>query len=65
MSAWNHPCCDACWKGREPRRVPVRLSAPNVERCSFCGEPTMSGIYVREDPATVPFPPAQKEEAPR
>jgi len=30
------------------------------ERCCFCNMPTRCGIYVRLDPATVPYP--QKEE---
>jgi ribosomal protein L24E len=27
-----------------------------VEQCAFCGRETKSGIYVRQDPATVPYP---------
>lgn len=43
-------------------RKPVLLRAEEatVERCAFCGEPTIFGCFVRADPATVPFP---EEEA--
>jgi hypothetical protein len=34
----------------------VRVTTVTTERCSYCGETTMSGIYVREHPANVPFP---------
>ncbi len=38
-------------------RQPVRLNEPEVERCSYCGGPTIFGAYVRDDPATAPYPP--------
>ena len=43
---------------------PVRVTAPlgetmSVERCSFCGEPTIWGVFTREDPANVRFPAVQ------
>ena len=25
-------------------------------RCAYCGHPTTLGIFVRDDPATVPYP---------
>lgn len=28
----------------------------SVERCSWCGKPTIMGIFKREDPSKVPFP---------
>lgn len=37
----------------------IVLDSP-LERCAFCGRPTIVGIYVRHDPTEVPFP-ARKE----
>lgn len=39
-------------------RQPVRVVAPEgealpVERCCWCGQPTIVGIFVRRDPATL------------
>lgn len=58
---WNQPCCDACWiaytlQHEMPGREPVRLRQPMHEQCCFCGEGTLSGIYVRVDPRTVAYP---------
>lgn len=36
--------------------MPVRLTEPVLERCALCGGPTIFGVYVRRDPANVPFP---------
>lgn len=66
--SWNCPCCEACWIEREAvwdenhddvfvgLRLPVRLLEPDLERCAFCGNPTFIGVYVRQDPTTVPYP---------
>jgi hypothetical protein len=27
-----------------------------IEHCSYCGQPTIMGIYTRADPATVAYP---------
>lgn len=32
------------------------------ERCCFCNKPTLCGIYVRIDPATVPYPKRDQEQ---
>lgn len=50
MSRWTHSICELCWFNREPDREPARLNLPDQEDCCFCGSPTTSGIYVREDP---------------
>jgi hypothetical protein len=50
--AWlNVPICDFCWDVEEPTRVPVRFTISELRRetCYRCGEPTMSGIYVRRN----------------
>jgi hypothetical protein len=57
MSNWNQPICFRCWDQRHPEgRVPVRATPPQQEKCAYCGTPTISGIYVRDDPATVKYP---------
>ena len=58
--SWTQPICNECWYEQEPDRYPTRLKSPAKERCAFCGADTRSGIYVRRDPNTVPFP-AEKE----
>lgn len=62
--SWTQPICETCWKRPPIHDVPpepVRLLNPGEERCAFCGDGTTSGIYVRADPASVPFP-ARKED---
>jgi hypothetical protein len=54
--SWSQPVCDDDWFKREPTRTPVRIVTRPTERCAFCGQITHSGIYVRIDPSTVPFP---------
>lgn len=58
MSRWNQASCDACWNERNPDRPAFRLleETGDEETCSWCGETTHSGIYVRADPASVPYP---------
>lgn len=57
MSEWSHSICDDCWLikcGEEGElRLPVRVKYEHrdEETCCFCGEKTMSGIYIRQDPA--------------
>jgi len=55
---WDQPMCLECWDARYPDRVPTRLKDAKAEVCSYCGGPTMSRIFVRQDPLTVPYPPA-------
>lgn len=61
--SWTQPICETCWPEWFPfeKGEPTRLLRPEKERCSFCGEDTTSGIYVRFDPLGVRFP-AEKEE---
>ena len=54
--SWTQPMCEDCYANREPERVPVRLTQPEVEICCMCGAETREGIYYRVDPSTVPFP---------
>jgi hypothetical protein len=55
MSKWNHSICDECWRKREPTRIPHRGLPELTETvcCCFCGNPTRSGILVRESPDAV------------
>lgn len=44
------------WQRLVGVRMPTKATEPPIERCSFCGAPTIVGIYVRADPASVPYP---------
>lgn len=61
---WNQPCCDDCWVRMNEDRLPFRLTLAERkdEDCAWCGMSTTSGIYVRADPATVPFPATEDDE---
>lgn len=41
---------------RIPTMVRQREGEKAIEQCGFCGNVTFVGIFVREDPAKVPFP---------
>ena len=75
---WNQPICEACWiekhgvwiadamTGDEQLsaiRQPTRLTEPPIERCAYCGKPTIFGTYVRANPNTVPYPAPDYEDA--
>lgn len=73
--SWTQPCCERCWIEQEAEwedtapglgrlvglRMPSRLIEPVLEQCSWCGEPTIFGVYKRADPTTVTYP-AQKAD---
>lgn len=55
--SFTQPICEECWweqHASDPARL--REDVRDDEICAFCGRPTFSGIYVRVDPSTVPFP---------
>jgi hypothetical protein len=56
--SWTQPFCERCWFAENPGRLPVRFALPTepAKQCCECGEPTVAGIYIRRDPAKVPFP---------
>lgn len=68
--SWTQPICERDWVAQRATweqlpdgseklvsvPVPVRVIDANVERCSWCGEATIMGVFVRADPASVPFP---------
>lgn len=54
----------AVWDGDKlvSLQVPVRLRDPKIERCAWCGGPTILGAYVRVETATVPYPTIKEED---
>ncbi len=66
VTAAPQPLCDECWTKafNPPERVRWPDSLPSPSRrerflgmkCCMCGRRTSSGIFVRFDPETVPFP---------
>lgn len=56
MSDWDQSVCDRCWDLFNPGRSAVHFLNPKEEICAICGEKHRSGIYIRADPAKVPYP---------
>ena len=64
MSNWTHPCCEACWvernlyyvNGEVAIRQPFLLKDPGIQKCCYCGNMTILGCWIREDPTKVAFP---------
>lgn len=56
--SWTQAICEACWNERNPDRpaTAIKPEFADEERCCWCGKATRSGIYVRADPAKVPYP---------
>ena len=64
---WSHPLCDDCWfnenvevdtpatRIQEPHRL--EQSVAHWEVCCKCANFTHGGIYVRRDPAQMPYCP--------
>ena len=50
---WIHSICVTCWNEQRPSKPVGADDSGTSERCCFCGERHSSGIYVRQDPATV------------
>jgi hypothetical protein len=50
--SWSHHICDECFAKKYPDKQPIRAKHQYliVENCCFCGQPSKSGIYTREDP---------------
>jgi hypothetical protein len=60
--SWTQAQCERCWVERNTAangsvRQPTRMAGEHVtlERCAWCGLATFAGIYVRADPATLPY----------
>ena len=56
--SWTQPCCDDDWIEHHPGREPTRIKPEfaDEETCCYCGQVTVSGIYVRVNPHEVPHP---------
>ena len=52
MSDWTHAICETCWFKKNPGRIPTKLTQAEQETCCYCGQPTTSGIYLRDNPKT-------------
>ncbi len=50
MVSWMHVICVDCWQDRNGNRQAVTINPPEKKDCCFCGRPTTSGIYIRENP---------------
>ena len=51
MTNWTHSICDECWDRLNPERLSPRSGMGAEETCCWCGDITVSGIYLRSDPA--------------
>ena len=60
--SWNQAVCTSCWYLHNPARRPATTKDAPTEKCVFCGGETTSGIYIRIDPKTAPFPAKLKED---
>lgn len=59
--SFTQAVCFDCWNERNPESQvgpddPRRSNTGPDERCCDCGAATTSGVYIRVDPSTVPFP---------
>jgi hypothetical protein len=72
MSNWDQPQCEQCWIERNSSvdgttmsvRRPHVLLETQIEICAWCGKTTIMGVYVRADPASVPFPDGEQTTEP-
>lgn len=54
--SWTHAICGPCWNAKPEnatRQTDESGDGPN-ERCCWCGRFTARGIYLREDPVSLP-----------
>jgi hypothetical protein len=68
VSNWTHAICDDCWDEQRPESPSPQKGTGDPQACCYCGKPTCSGIFVRDDPATMTHPgpgiwPVHVEEA--
>lgn len=60
--SWNAAACETCFAEQYPGLVATRLRESYLARCSWCAQATDSGVFVRRDPASVPYPRLVDEE---
>jgi len=53
-SAMDHAICVPCWVDSRPERIPHRVVDDVARACCFCGRPTSSGVYLRQEPSITP-----------
>ncbi|MGI5223013.1 DNA cytosine methyltransferase [Nocardia sp. CA-290969] len=53
---WTQPICQPCWSFTYPGSFPPRVLDDHSRICCRCGAATTSGLYIRIDPASVPYP---------
>lgn len=61
--SYTQPICRPCFSIKHPSREPVRVRDDESRTCCLCGDPTVTGIYIRINPATVPFPMSWPEDS--
>jgi hypothetical protein len=42
-------------------RFPIHIKEPLIERCGWCGQPTIFGVYRMADPRAIAFPQQTRE----
>ena len=68
----NFPQCERCWISANTTwdstaktisiRPPIRVLNSGTERCGWCGEFTVMGIYVRADSEEINYPSYEEDE---
>ena len=54
-SKWTHNICKECWDKKNPNnRQAHRAIASESNVCCYCGQKNSDGIYLRDDPNTIP-----------
>jgi hypothetical protein len=51
---WTHPICFECYDEKHPGAVYHYIDPPPEQNCCFCGAKHQSGIFVHQNPVTVP-----------
>ena len=59
--SFTQPICAVCWRRDHPDNPYTGLYEGELGKCCKCGLHTRSGIYIRVDPTTVPYPTITKE----
>lgn len=53
---WTQPICLSCWGCLYPHLPRHQVRNDHSRICCRCGAATTAGIYIRIDPASVPYP---------
>ena len=60
--SWSQPVCESCFEVLHPDRFPIRSPYRDHEICVRCGKDHVSGIYIRINPTTAPYPSRTKDQ---